>query len=187
MLQSTQSLKEAVRGEDVVEVGYLNSGKHSAMVFFENKETPSMNSPLGPMGFLDSGKEMKSKGRSNKQNKRFHESNVRFKNVGSHRVSLKKSMENIVESILSISKENFGNGLFIRNDEQIEGMKRKLLWEGLKSVSPTQYIHWLVTILSSEDKRSPSNLGKRCELFGNFVDSCALQDLGFCGPSFTWQ
>ncbi|KAA3488895.1 reverse transcriptase like protein [Gossypium australe] len=82
-----------------------------------------MNSPLGPVGFLDSGKEMKSRGRSNKQNKRFHGSNVKFKNAGSHRVSLKSSMENIAKSISSISKENFGTDLFIKNDEQMEGLK----------------------------------------------------------------
>ncbi|KAL1060749.1 hypothetical protein V6Z11_1Z072900 [Gossypium hirsutum] len=42
-------------------------------------------------------------------------------------------------------------------------------------------------ILSSSDKRSPFNIGKHCDFFINFIDSCALQDLGFCGPSFTWQ
>ncbi|MBA0817458.1 hypothetical protein Gohar_021897, partial [Gossypium harknessii] len=42
-------------------------------------------------------------------------------------------------------------------------------------------------ILSSSDKKSPVSVGKRCDFFGNFVDSCELQDLGFNGPAFTWQ
>ncbi|KAH1039675.1 hypothetical protein J1N35_041418 [Gossypium stocksii] len=42
-------------------------------------------------------------------------------------------------------------------------------------------------ILSSKDKRSLYIVGKRCSLFGNFVDSCELQDLRFSGPAFTWQ
>ncbi|KAA3474044.1 tyrosine decarboxylase 1-like [Gossypium australe] len=37
------------------------------------------------------------------------------------------------------------------------------------------------------DKKSPVSVGKRCDFFGNFVDSCKLQDLGYSGPSFTWQ
>lgn len=42
-------------------------------------------------------------------------------------------------------------------------------------------------ILSPHDKKSIYALGKRCNLFGAFVDSCNLQDLGFVGTSFTWQ
>ncbi|KAA3464883.1 reverse transcriptase [Gossypium australe] len=70
--------------------------------------------------------------------------------------------------------------------------KRKILWEGLKSAMPPQSTPWILmgdfnAILDSEDKRSPSTIGKRCKLFGNFVYSCGLQDLGFSGPKFTWQ
>ncbi|KAA3476668.1 reverse transcriptase [Gossypium australe] len=70
--------------------------------------------------------------------------------------------------------------------------KRKILWEGLKSAMPPQSTPWILmgdfnAILDSEDKRSPSTIGTRCKLFGNFVDSCGLQDLGFSGPKFTWQ
>ncbi|KAL1150107.1 hypothetical protein V6Z11_A10G235400 [Gossypium hirsutum] len=42
-------------------------------------------------------------------------------------------------------------------------------------------------ILSPADKKSPFNIGRRCEFFCNFADSCVLKDLGFNGPSFTWQ
>ncbi|KAA3482036.1 RNA-directed DNA polymerase (Reverse transcriptase) [Gossypium australe] len=42
-------------------------------------------------------------------------------------------------------------------------------------------------ILPPTDKKSPYTIVKRCEFFGNFVDSCNLQDLGYIGPSFTWQ
>ncbi|KAA3475888.1 reverse transcriptase [Gossypium australe] len=70
--------------------------------------------------------------------------------------------------------------------------KRKLLWKGLQSMAPNNTIPWLImgdfnAILSPADKKSPTSIGKRCDLFGNFVDSCDLQDLGFKGPPFTWQ
>ncbi|KAK5776656.1 hypothetical protein PVK06_044616 [Gossypium arboreum] len=42
-------------------------------------------------------------------------------------------------------------------------------------------------ILSFADKQSPCTKGKRCSLFGGFVDSCELQDLVFSGLAFTWQ
>ncbi|KAK5793701.1 hypothetical protein PVK06_034854 [Gossypium arboreum] len=72
------------------------------------------------------------------------------------------------------------------------GSKRKLLWEGLQSIAPHNFTPWLImgefnAILSLPDKRSPSTVGKRCNFFGNFVESCELQDLGYSGPSFTWQ
>ncbi|KAA3453866.1 reverse transcriptase [Gossypium australe] len=70
--------------------------------------------------------------------------------------------------------------------------KRKLLWEGLHSITPKKDTPWLVmgdfnAILSPADKKSSTSTGKRCEFFGNFIDSCDLQDLGFKGPPFTWQ
>ncbi|TYH06512.1 hypothetical protein ES288_A08G160800v1 [Gossypium darwinii] len=42
-------------------------------------------------------------------------------------------------------------------------------------------------ILSEEDKNCGNVLGKRCPYFGELVESKNLQDLGFQGPSFTWQ
>ncbi|KAB2034787.1 hypothetical protein ES319_D04G107800v1, partial [Gossypium barbadense] len=45
----------------------------------------------------------------------------------------------------------------------------------------------LNAIISPNDKKSIYAIGKRCNLFCNFMDSCNLQDLGFTGPSFTWQ
>ncbi|KAH1091625.1 hypothetical protein J1N35_018882 [Gossypium stocksii] len=42
-------------------------------------------------------------------------------------------------------------------------------------------------ILSHVDKKSPLTVRKRCQLFGKFGDSCAWQDLGYSGPSYTWQ
>ncbi|KAL1135447.1 hypothetical protein V6Z11_A12G174000 [Gossypium hirsutum] len=42
-------------------------------------------------------------------------------------------------------------------------------------------------ILSFADKQSPCTKGKRCSLFGGFVDSCELQDLVFSSLAFTWQ
>lgn len=42
-------------------------------------------------------------------------------------------------------------------------------------------------ILSANDKKSSSVKGNHCKLFGDFVDTCHLQNLGFTGPSFTWH
>ncbi|KAH1097249.1 hypothetical protein J1N35_014170 [Gossypium stocksii] len=68
----------------------------------------------------------------------------------------------------------------------------KVSLAGLKFVSPAHNIPWLImgdfnAILSLEDKRSSHTASKRYDLFGNFVESCALQDLGYNGPSYTWQ
>ncbi|KAA3459207.1 reverse transcriptase [Gossypium australe] len=70
--------------------------------------------------------------------------------------------------------------------------KRKILWDGLKFAMPHQSTPWILmgdfnAILAPEDKRSTCNMGKRYSLFGNFVDSCELQDLGFRSPTFIWQ
>ncbi|KAA3479952.1 reverse transcriptase [Gossypium australe] len=53
--------------------------------------------------------------------------------------------------------------------------KQKLLWEGLHAVAPNISSPWLImgdfnAILSPADKKSPSTVGKRCDLFGNFVE-----------------
>ncbi|KAK5795079.1 hypothetical protein PVK06_036336 [Gossypium arboreum] len=100
--QTTSNLKEDARREVVDNVGNLDSSRHSAVDFFENKESPLKTNPLAPMGTPVSRKETKFRGKSIKQNKRFHGSNVKFKNVGSYRVSLNKSMKHLSESISSI-------------------------------------------------------------------------------------
>ncbi|KAG8473137.1 hypothetical protein CXB51_035140 [Gossypium anomalum] len=71
-------------------------------------------------------------------------------------------------------------------------VKRKSLWTGLMEVLPPDPAPWMIlgdsnVVLSPKDKKSDCSTGKRCNLFGNFVDYCNLQDLGFIGPSFTWQ
>ncbi|KAL1171457.1 hypothetical protein V6Z11_A05G282800 [Gossypium hirsutum] len=70
--------------------------------------------------------------------------------------------------------------------------KLKLFWEDLQSIAPHNFTPWLMMgdfndILSPSDKRSHFTVGKRCNFFGNFVESCELQDLGYSGPPFTWQ
>ncbi|KAK5775605.1 hypothetical protein PVK06_043512 [Gossypium arboreum] len=70
--------------------------------------------------------------------------------------------------------------------------KRKYLWTDLMEVLPPDLTPWLIlgdfnAILSLKDKKSDRSMGKRCKLFGNFVESCNIQDLGFIGPAFTWQ
>lgn len=71
-------------------------------------------------------------------------------------------------------------------------VKRKTLWTDLLEVLPPDPLLWLIlgdfnAILSPNDKKSDRSTGKRCKLFGNFVESCNLQDLGFISPAFTWQ
>ncbi|KAA3489594.1 reverse transcriptase [Gossypium australe] len=70
--------------------------------------------------------------------------------------------------------------------------KRKSLWDDLLTVLPQNPLPWLIlgdfnAILSPKEKKSECTVGKRCKFFGNFVDVCNLQDLGYIGPSFTWQ
>ncbi|KAA3458339.1 reverse transcriptase [Gossypium australe] len=70
--------------------------------------------------------------------------------------------------------------------------RRKLLWENLTNALPQASLPWLIlgdfnAILSPQDKKSDRSIGKRCKLFGTFVDNCNLQDLGYIGPSYTWQ
>ncbi|KAA3473212.1 LINE-1 reverse transcriptase isogeny [Gossypium australe] len=76
--------------------------------------------------------------------------------------------------------------------KHLDRTKRKSFWEDLKFALPHDSLLCLImgdfnVILSPEDKKSIYAIGKRCNIFGNFVDSCNLEDLGFIGPSFTWQ
>ncbi|MBA0705030.1 hypothetical protein Golax_017249, partial [Gossypium laxum] len=128
-------------------VGSLDSGKHSAVVFLESKNTSNKNSAHSLKNNLASNQE---------------------------------SMEQLTESISAFSKAKIVSGVLTRTDEQ------------LKSATPIQPIPWLImgdfnVILSLADKKSPFTVSKHCDLFGNFVDSCKLQDLGYSGPSYTWQ
>lgn len=70
--------------------------------------------------------------------------------------------------------------------------KRKILWKDLKCALPRDQHPCIImgdfnAILSSIDKKSIHAKGRRCNLFGHFVDSCNLQDLRYVGPVFTWQ
>ncbi|KAA3478521.1 reverse transcriptase [Gossypium australe] len=95
--------------------------------------------------------------------------------------------------ILRIQGTNLNDGFFLvvvygspdRN-------RRKLLWENLTNALPQASLPWLIlgdfnAILSPQDKKSDRSIGKRCKLYGTFVDNCNLQDLGYIGPSYTWQ
>ncbi|KAK5786661.1 hypothetical protein PVK06_041299 [Gossypium arboreum] len=95
--------------------------------------------------------------------------------------------------LLCIQGNNFYNSFFLfvvyGNPNKI---KRRSLWSDILNVLPQDHLPWLIlgdfnAILSDKDKKSDRSIGKRCNYFGNFVDSCNLQDLGFVGPSFTWQ
>lgn len=57
--------------------------------------------------------------------------------------------------------------------------KGKLLWDALRQALPTDNSPCLLmgdfnAILSPSDKKSIHSIGKRCNLFGSFVDSCNL-------------
>ncbi|KAB2094138.1 hypothetical protein ES319_A02G135800v1 [Gossypium barbadense] len=71
-------------------------------------------------------------------------------------------------------------------------IKRKNLWEALKATIPSDNTPWMAlgdfnALLSEKDKKGGSSIGKKCPYFGEFLESNNLQDLGFQGPSFTWQ
>ncbi|TYH05732.1 hypothetical protein ES288_A08G105200v1 [Gossypium darwinii] len=87
--QIASNFKENVTGVGMVDVGSLDSGKHTAVAFFENKTPMFSNSPLASVGALNSGKGLKIKGKKSKLNKSLHRGNVRFKHASHHRVSLK--------------------------------------------------------------------------------------------------
>ncbi|KAH1108510.1 hypothetical protein J1N35_012278 [Gossypium stocksii] len=82
-IQAISSPKEYARSLVVVDVGNLDSRKHSAVTFFENKDTSSLNKPLNLKGFLDLGKKDKFGGKASKQDKKLHGSSVKFKNISS--------------------------------------------------------------------------------------------------------
>ncbi|KAH1083413.1 hypothetical protein J1N35_023174 [Gossypium stocksii] len=70
--------------------------------------------------------------------------------------------------------------------------KMRHLWENLHSTIPADgslgtTIGDFNAILSSKEKRGGQTLGKRCLLFGEFMESAQLQDLGFRGLQFSWQ
>ncbi|PPR91394.1 hypothetical protein GOBAR_AA29289 [Gossypium barbadense] len=120
--RSNSPSKELDRGEVVVDVGSLDSGRYSAVVFLENKEHLPTSSSSAPLGNFDSGKGMRIRGKNSKQNKSLHGSNVCFKNHGSHRVSLRKSMELLAENISAITEDNVEFEMLTGNVEQMEGL-----------------------------------------------------------------
>ncbi|KAA3467540.1 reverse transcriptase [Gossypium australe] len=95
--------------------------------------------------------------------------------------------------LLHLQYPNLNNGFFMfvfygHPDRS----KRKSLWADLMNVLPQEPLPWLIlgdfnAILSPKDKKSDRTIGKRCKFFGNFIDVCNLQDLGFIGTFFTWQ
>ncbi|KAK5817633.1 hypothetical protein PVK06_022560 [Gossypium arboreum] len=113
-------------------VGHLDSDRHSAVTFLENKSVTSRksvsptNSPLvlPQEGVTDLGKKNKMKRtyNINKHSKHLHGSNTRFKNSGSRKVSLKKSIEQLAENITTFSKENLDSGVSTRTDNNLGGV-----------------------------------------------------------------
>ncbi|KAG8488864.1 hypothetical protein CXB51_016750 [Gossypium anomalum] len=70
--------------------------------------------------------------------------------------------------------------------------KRNDLWDALKSSIPLGNIPWVAiggfnAILLPSEKLGGMSTGRRCPLFGDFVDKAELHDLGFRGPPFTWH
>ncbi|KAA3460139.1 reverse transcriptase [Gossypium australe] len=95
--------------------------------------------------------------------------------------------------LLNIKDASMNNDLFIFVVYgSPDRTKRKALWGDLMNVLPQDHLPWMIlgdfnAILSPMDKKSDQSTGKRCKLFGNFVDTCNLQDLGYIGPLYTWQ
>ncbi|KAK5819600.1 hypothetical protein PVK06_024615 [Gossypium arboreum] len=175
-----------------LDVGNLDSGKHSAVAFHESthaKESNSLpsfkilnSSPTNPSG---SDKVLRNRGRgaAKKHAKFFYGNNIHFKTSRIQGLYLKDSMEQLVESISALSKSNLGNEIEIELGvekeranvpEHLNRSKRKLLWEGLRSVIPNHSFPWLImgdfnAILSLSDKKITIFVGKHCNLFGNFA------------------
>ncbi|KAH1074553.1 hypothetical protein J1N35_026881 [Gossypium stocksii] len=163
----------------MVEVGGLDSGKHSVVVFPKNinqkvvNNDHSLKSTVGSSKMALSGmrKGVRNWGRGiTKKHSRILQGNsTRFKNSGSHRILLKESMVQAVENLSALGRGELAfEVLPIFNQQQVgadipkhpDRSKCKLLWEGFKSVIPDNSIPWLImgdfnAILSPEDKKSP--------------------------------
>ncbi|KAK5776655.1 hypothetical protein PVK06_044615 [Gossypium arboreum] len=116
--------------EVVVEVGSLDSDKHSAVVFSQSKDknsTPTVlkaNLGLNQGLILGSrgGVKAKSRGALKKFNKMHVNSGSRFKSNGNQRVLLKDSMAHLAENISSlIGDKSSSNGYFGDEEQQREG------------------------------------------------------------------
>ncbi|PPS08274.1 hypothetical protein GOBAR_AA12372 [Gossypium barbadense] len=116
--------------EVVVEVGSLDSDKHSAVVFSQSKDknsTPTVlkaNLSLNQGLILGSrgGVKAKSRGALKKFNKIHVNSGSRFKSNGNQRVLLKDSMAHLAENISSlIGDKSSSNGYFGDEEQQREG------------------------------------------------------------------
>ncbi|MBA0638387.1 hypothetical protein Godav_000109 [Gossypium davidsonii] len=102
-------LEESRRTAVSLDVGNLDSGRHSAVVFHKNTQAKEKNNAHPSLVLSGgSGKSFKNKGRgfAKKQTKLLHGSNVRFKNSGGQRTPLKESMEFLAESISTFAKSN---------------------------------------------------------------------------------
>ncbi|MBA0880923.1 hypothetical protein Goshw_001737 [Gossypium schwendimanii] len=115
-----------------LDVGNLDSGRHSAVVFHKNLQIKENNIAHSTKNFdssqmLSSGssKAFKNKGRgqAKKQSKLLHGSNSHFKISGAQRNPLKESMEHIAESISTFATPNLGVVTSIETIAQIEGDK----------------------------------------------------------------
>ncbi|MBA0881889.1 hypothetical protein Goshw_013016 [Gossypium schwendimanii] len=113
-----------------LDVGNLDSCRHSAVVFYKNLHIKENNITQSPKNFdsamvlsSGSGKTFKYKGRSQakKQDKLLHSSNSRFKISGAQRTPLKESMEHLAESISTFATPNPGVVISIGTDAQIGG------------------------------------------------------------------
>ncbi|KAA3468387.1 GroES-like zinc-binding alcohol dehydrogenase family protein [Gossypium australe] len=98
---------ELARKEVQVEVGCLDPGKHTAVVFHESKNRNSkMSFSLASNFNTRTGLNNKGKGIAKKRNKVVQGKSTRLKINGVQRVSLKESMEEIAESLSILSNTN---------------------------------------------------------------------------------
>lgn len=71
--------------------------------------------------------------------------------------------------------------------------ERELLWENLETIAVETKWPWLVTgdfneLLFQEEKRGGNHISLNKSLrFADMISNCALMDLGFVGPKFTWS
>ncbi|PPD97642.1 hypothetical protein GOBAR_DD05321 [Gossypium barbadense] len=117
-------LEESRRTAVSLDVGNLDYGRHSAVVFLKNTKNPSNNYAPSLALLSGSGKAFKNRTRgfAKKQTKILHSSNVRFKTSGVQRTPLKESMEFLAESISTFAKPNIEVESSIKISGQKEGI-----------------------------------------------------------------
>ena len=94
---------------------------------------------------------------------------------------------------LVVSAPNHNNFLFTAVYGSPNFRGRQTLWSNLRGLDIDNVVPWLVTgdfnaFLSRDEKKEGSIRGcMPCKKFNEWLRECAMFDLGFYGPKFTWH